>query len=171
MGLSGSEPLRYAWPSAEVVAQDNERAILRTYVYEVCETNGSPIGWWPCRPEFARIAYTISGNLSPENVMPGNGDVSGPLKIRVTGGNPIVGAEECQLEVQMPFRSIGTISVYDVDGRLVAVLYDGVIEKGKTAVEWACVDRRGRKVPAGLYFVDCRVRGQSRRTLTVTVTP
>ena len=53
-----------------------------------------------------------------------------------------------------------TVSVYDVCGRLVKTLTNGMMERGIQTVEWDGKDRYGRKVGKGIYF--CRVESGKR---------
>ena len=45
------------------------------------------------------------------------------------------------------------IAVYNVLGRQVATLTDGVLPSGRHAIEWAGTDHHGQRVPAGIYLV------------------
>ncbi|UCF06617.1 MAG: T9SS type A sorting domain-containing protein [bacterium] len=45
------------------------------------------------------------------------------------------------------------ISVYDISGRLAAVLVDGVLPEGSHRVIWRGVDSRGRLLPSGVYMI------------------
>jgi flagellar hook assembly protein FlgD len=47
------------------------------------------------------------------------------------------------------------VTVYDVTGRLVRILADGVAEAGEHHVAWDGKDAHGRTVSSGLYF--CRL--------------
>ncbi len=44
-------------------------------------------------------------------------------------------------------------AVYDVTGRVVRVLHDGLVESGRTRIAWEGTDDRGRRVAPGIYFV------------------
>jgi hypothetical protein len=48
-----------------------------------------------------------------------------------------------------------SLSVYDVRGRLVSVLQEGLAPAGEHEVVWRGLDRSGRELPAGVYF--CRL--------------
>ncbi|OYD16774.1 hypothetical protein CH333_02675 [candidate division WOR-3 bacterium JGI_Cruoil_03_44_89] len=52
------------------------------------------------------------------------------------------------------------VSVYDVCGRLVKTIPNGIIEKGIHTIEWDGEDRYGRKVGKGIYF--CRLEMEGR---------
>jgi hypothetical protein len=62
------------------------------------------------------------------------------------------------------------VQVFDAQGRAVATLHDGRLEPGLTAFAWDRTDRRGGRVPSGIYFI--RAAGQGLdQTRKVIVTP
>ncbi|MEA3431982.1 MAG: glucoamylase family protein [candidate division WOR-3 bacterium] len=61
-----------------------------------------------------------------------------------------------------------TVSVYDVCGRLVKTLTNGMMERGVQTAEWDGKDRNGRKVGKGIYF--CRVEsGEEDETVKLVL--
>jgi len=52
------------------------------------------------------------------------------------------------------------LKVYDVSGRLVRTLHDGVHPAGHGKVVWNGRDERGGEVPSGLYFARLEIGGQ-----------
>jgi FlgD Ig-like domain len=65
-----------------------------------------------------------------------------------------------RLSFQLPERGQASLRVYDVTGRLVATLAEGVLEAGKHAVSWEGTDAAGRRVASGIYF--CRLASGER---------
>jgi hypothetical protein len=61
------------------------------------------------------------------------------------------------------------ISVRDVAGNPVRVLYDGVADAAGQRLYWNCDDHRGRRVPAGVYFCTL-VAGEQRISRKVVLT-
>jgi hypothetical protein len=61
------------------------------------------------------------------------------------------------------------ISVCDVSGNPVRVLYDGVAHAAGQRLYWNCDDDRGRRVPAGVYFCTF-VAGEQRIIRKVVLT-
>jgi flagellar hook assembly protein FlgD len=55
------------------------------------------------------------------------------------------------------------ISVYGVDGRLVRVIADESAGEGVHAVNWDCLDDRGRPLASGIYLFEVEA-GQYRST-------
>lgn len=60
----------------------------------------------------------------------------------------------------LPERSWVTLAVYDVGGRHVTTLLDGIVEGGRRDVVWNGDDARGLPVSSGIYF--CRLRVEDR---------
>ena len=60
------------------------------------------------------------------------------------------------------------LKIFDVSGRAVRTLSQGVFEPGQHAAFWDGVAEDGRRVGSGIYFVDLSAQGQSfRRKLTL----
>jgi len=62
----------------------------------------------------------------------------------------MVDAGRARLVAQQP--SWGFLRVFDVNGRLVASVYEGRLDAGPHSLEWPGVDDAGTDVSAGLYF-------------------
>jgi len=67
------------------------------------------------------------------------------------GPSPAGGDVMVRYSVPEP-RSV-RLSVYDVAGRLVHVLSDGLQEKGDHSVTWSGRDAQGHRVSSNVYFV------------------
>jgi flagellar hook assembly protein FlgD len=57
------------------------------------------------------------------------------------------------LRFDLPELSRVTLTIYDVSGREVERLVDGVIDPGRHVATWSGRNRAGRPAEAGLYFV------------------
>jgi hypothetical protein len=75
-------------------------------------------------------------------------------------GNP--GANGADLWWTQEAESPTMLRVYDVAGRLVVVLVDGVLSAGKHNITWDGCDEAGRKVGAGLYI--CHLKTMAGQT-------
>ena len=73
-----------------------------------------------------------------------------------------------QIEFSLPGISPVRLSVFDLGGREVATIADGVFEAGVHRVSWDARSQSGR-VPPGLYFVQMRTPGRQliRRLMVV----
>jgi hypothetical protein len=76
-----------------------------------------------------------------------------PVKTMMGMVYPNPFARELRISYQLASSSRVSLAVYDVAGRAVCGLVDGVSEPGYYAINWDGRDDRGRNVPAGVYFV------------------
>jgi len=65
-----------------------------------------------------------------------------------------------EIRYNTPRASYVSIRVYDLQGRSVATLYDG-LSLGPQRVSWDGRDERGRKVPIGVYVVNVQARSHT----------
>ena len=77
------------------------------------------------------------------------------------GGIPNPFSSATQLVYVLPDRGRHRIAVYDVGGREVAVLEDGVQPAGSHVVTWDGHDAQGRRLASGTYFVRLELDGRS----------
>lgn len=89
-----------------------------------------------------------------------------PLSIRAAP-NPFRAA--VALTFDLPVRSYATLAIYDVTGRLVDVVWEGERPAGTVDETWHGLDRNGRAVAAGTYFVRLEAAGATA-TKTIVLT-
>jgi len=99
------------------------------------------------RPEFAAAMYVTTG-----------ADDVPYASFRLSGNAPNPFSPSTAVRFELPRRMGVTLSVYDVSGRLVAVLADGVHGPGQHEVVWTGRDARGAAVASGVYF--CRMKAE-----------
>jgi predicted outer membrane repeat protein len=63
-----------------------------------------------------------------------------------------------------------TLAVYDVHGRRLRTLWNGVMEAGRHSVVWEGIDERGGMAPTGIYLVRLERVGDSPRSVKVILT-
>ncbi|MCK4548176.1 MAG: immune inhibitor A [Candidatus Eisenbacteria sp.] len=88
-------------------------------------------------------------------------EVAGNLPGRIEAGldcepNPF--SDRALISFSLPARSRAEVSVYNVSGRLVRRLGDGVFEAGPHSLCWDGRDHLGQAVAGGVYF--CRIRAE-----------
>ncbi len=66
--------------------------------------------------------------------------------------NPIVGAARSQIQFTMAARGRAVIEIFDVNGRLVKKVFDGIADEGPNVAFWDGTDDRERSVASGVYF-------------------
>ncbi len=96
------------------------------------------------------VATTSKAGVVPET------DLVRIADVKVTP-NPFKGTTTVSLSVTNPGRV--NVSVYDVRGRLVEILFNGWLERGG-AFEWDGKNSSGEIVPSGVYFVRVNTTSQ-----------
>jgi hypothetical protein len=97
-------------------------------------------------------------SIDPDDLEP----VPTVFALRVAGSNPI--ASSARITFDVPRTAAVTIGIFDVTGRAVATLADGVFEPGRYSQEW----QTGRLSP-GVYFLRMKAPGFARTQKLVTV--
>ena len=82
-----------------------------------------------------------------------------PLLLEAASPNPFSSATN--LAYNLPAAGRSRIAVYDVLGRQVALLHDGVPGAGRHQLRWEGRDQQGRSLPAGTYFIRLEFDGRS----------
>jgi hypothetical protein len=80
--------------------------------------------------------------------------------IRTAAPNPF--RTSTRVDFSIARRGQADLSVYDVTGRLIATLFDGVAEAGPHAVTWDGRSADGRLAPSGVYQCTLRTAGGQR---------
>jgi hypothetical protein len=137
---------------------------LYTYTYEVWNVGGAPpettyLGWYPNEPglldwEYSALGCCIGG-------VPGGDD---PKADRAQGlisvmPNPAVGT--ITVEFTVPRREQVSISVYDVQGRMVRSVFAANAEPGLHKTLWDGRDSSGRRVAPGLYILRMKMESST----------
>jgi hypothetical protein len=68
---------------------------------------------------------------------------------------------ETQIAFTLPRGGRHRLAIYDVAGRKVALVADGLRPAGRHSIRWNGRDERGRLLPAGTYFVHLEVDGRT----------
>jgi hypothetical protein len=84
--------------------------------------------------------------------VPAGGEGAGAL-VTLRLANPTSGGAPLSLAYSAPARAELEIKVYDVGGRLVRTLFEGVHPGGERRLAWDLADATGRRVAAGVYLI------------------
>ncbi|MFZ1948099.1 MAG: right-handed parallel beta-helix repeat-containing protein, partial [bacterium] len=95
------------------------------------------------------------GQIDPSGRPRGDGTPVGGVRFSL-GQNPAGANPEVVLSVSR--KASARLSIYDVNGRLVAGLMDGTLEPGIHLIVWDGLDSEGKTAPAGVYF--CRFESE-----------
>jgi flagellar hook assembly protein FlgD len=75
-------------------------------------------------------------------------------------GTPNPFSTSTRLSYTLPAAGPGRLLVYDVQGRQVARLADGLHRAGRHTLQWDGRDAQGRPLPAGTYFLRLEFAGR-----------
>jgi len=84
--------------------------------------------------------------------------------------NPVIRGEDVRMTFSVPGDEYVTLVVYDVKGRVVAKVFDGVVGPGSHSAVWDGREARGETVAAGVYYVALS-HGASTQAARVVVLP
>jgi hypothetical protein len=87
-------------------------------------------------------------------------DGTPPLRPRLLGNYPNPFNPRTTIRFSLDASRPVRISIYDLGGRLVKLLIDGVRPPGEQEIEWDGTTRDGRPCPAGVYFVHLKTEGE-----------
>jgi len=111
----------------------------------------------------------VSPNFTvPDSSIIGVGGVPRELTavLRVPAPNPMSAQTRIAFELSGAGRA--SISVFDLQGRKVVTLADGLYDPGPHHVTWSGTDASGRAVAGGVYFIELRTEA-GRRTQRVVL--
>ena len=94
------------------------------------------------------------------SVADGAGFTRGNLELAQNHPNPFNPATT--FRYVLPGRGHARLAIFDVRGREVAVLVDGLQTAGEHAVEWNGRSGRGYAVPSGVYLARLEADGEIR---------
>jgi hypothetical protein len=96
--------------------------------------------------------------------VPGDGGpTGGAARILAATPNPSGGAAAARVSFALPRPVRATLALYDVRGARVATLAEGPFPAGRSEAAWNGLDARGRRAPAGVYFVVLAAEGGTDR--------
>jgi thiol-disulfide isomerase/thioredoxin len=77
--------------------------------------------------------------------------------------SPVPARREVEFLLVLPKRGKVDFKIYDITGRLVIPLFDGVLKEGRHVIRWNLRDMMGRKVGAGIYFFHIKAGNWKKR--------
>jgi hypothetical protein len=129
----------------------------------VCMTMTSDYGYASCGE--ARVGISPDRTIwltklgeDDARIPPGK-DIEQPPLLTIKGASPFT--ESVRVEFEIPTAGYVRLAVFDVNGRHVATLAEGVRGAGKHAVAWDCRNPRGDRVTSGMYFIRCECPGRN----------
>jgi aminopeptidase N len=102
----------------------------------------------PFRPDRGEVdpdQWILRDVLSPDPLLPQTAQIDQNFPNPFNGGTTIT--------IRLPNRTHAAVCVYDLLGRRLATLSEGVLEPGKHPLRWEGRDDVGRPLASGVYFV------------------
>ena len=99
-------------------------------------------------PLYSRVAVSENGSLAH----------SGILRLNPVVPNPI--RDRAAITFSVPVRGLVTLDLFDVSGRKVNVIFEGRVNPGIYRINWQPLDRRGKPLHAGIYFLSLNFEGK-----------
>jgi hypothetical protein len=112
--------------------------------------NANPDGA-PIHNEFLAKVWEFFGNVVNTSITDGD-DPSAKFATKLDQNYPNPFNPTTKIKFSLKTRSHVTLRVYDVSGRLVTTLVDGVRDAGPNTIEWKGINDRGANVASGVYF-------------------
>jgi hypothetical protein len=83
--------------------------------------------------------------------------------------NPLMTGLTGRIQFTMAREGKAKIDIFDVNGRLVRSIFDGIAQEGVNEAFWSGADETGRQVASGVYFYRLRADAQefSRKLVVV----
>jgi len=85
----------------------------------------------------------------------------GPIVFKLHRNSPNPFRSATRIAYDLPARTRVRLSIYDVDGRQVRQLADGVQAAGRYSLQWNRRDKMGWTCPSGVYFCSLETEGNS----------
>lgn len=117
----------------------------------------APVPAW--RPGVHATYDGVHGNPIPPGEVDPTPRTPPSLALRTS---PVPARGPVRLDVAWPADAPGTVEIFDLAGRRVRTLHDGMAAAGETAFTWDGRDAAGRRVAAGVYLARIRQEAEAR---------
>jgi hypothetical protein len=92
-----------------------------------------------------------------------------PITFALLPARPNPGAHRFLVSYILPKEAAINLSVYDVAGRRVSTLFDGLQAAGRHELSWNSDDAQGRSVPSGTYIVRLEANDRSKNERVIVL--
>lgn len=159
VGWSGASP-NYQTGYCNVVSSTATSAELQTFVYEVWNTLGQYLGWYPSTPANVNYAYTVLGTPGTPKLAlaPDTEQIGDPLlttSLEQNTPNPF--NPSTTIKFTLAESGPVTLTVFNLLGQEVRqLILKNWMTAGVHKVVWDGKDRQGRSVSSGFYIYRLR---------------
>jgi len=121
---------------AQIVSVNGIGATLKGYIYQVKDTLGNPLGWWPCDTSFLDLTnngYSLfEYSLLTKNKAVGIHEINQNDQSVSVFPNPTNSKQTLLIKSQS--ESSCKIDLFDLMGRFVKTVYNGQVNAGETSI-------------------------------------
>ena len=130
---------------------------LRTYIYQLVNANGEHVAWVPTDAAHVVFAYTALGEVEVSDVGDEEaGAAFGSFSLNTQTPMRMGGA----LKVNLPEQARVRLEIFNVSGRRVDVIHDGILAAGQHEFTLKVLRDGRASLPSGLYFARLDANGR-----------
>jgi hypothetical protein len=115
------------------------------------------------------LALVVDGYYVTPDACGQDGTSSSPVIAYVEDNRPEPFNPRTNITFGLHNDTVTTLRIYSAGGRLVADLYQGLLDAGDHTVTWDGRASDGRQVASGIYFFEVRAGGETRTSKLVLV--
>jgi hypothetical protein len=167
--------IRGTWLADEDTPGGDCSVPVGTFRAELYALNGETIKWYvhgwyqPSNKHNGLFGdsgvETCVADTSRTGVEPGDA----PQSAVIVAAAPNPFAASTKITFALEVRSAVSITVYDTSGRVVAEVFDGVLDQGEHVISWDGKTAGGEDVPSGVYFYRFKMGGYQSTKKAVVV--
>jgi hypothetical protein len=133
------------------MALGDTQEVVLAVVSSAMSSSGENVKWLKVLGKFLQAVYPdlgeyVAGNLT---TIPDRSNVPSEFKLEQNFPNPF--NPSTQIRFSVPIAGPVKLSVFDMLGREIRVLYAGFLDAGQHQVTWDGCDASGRALPSGVY--------------------
>ena len=128
--------------------------------YDTFEADVVPVGIWVNDTEYG-VHFTMRADTTAVITSIAS-DTYGPTAVMMFGPMPNPSKRIVSLSLQLNESGFINIGVYDVAGRCVRSLHQGVLEAGPHVFDWDAKNEAGLRVASGTYIYRLEMNGQTQ---------
>jgi hypothetical protein len=103
---------------------------------------------------------SLDGRRIDADVAAGSMPIMPPARAGISAARPNPFARETRFSVDLPFAAMVDVSVHDLSGRRVSVLFHGDLPAGRRDFTWSGAIDRGGRAADGVYFLRLAANGE-----------
>jgi photosystem II stability/assembly factor-like uncharacterized protein len=107
--------------------------------------------------DWGTILHTSNGGISEIEILPRSPVVTESFLLSPNYPNPFNASTVIFIDILIPYGK-SNLSIYDITGRKLLTLYEGILPKGKHKFSWRGENNRSNEVSSGIYIFNAQVK-------------